>query len=104
MCDGQKHTIDTFFSSPMQKDEQRFMLFDSDMPSPDKQAICAASNKSFKKRLISATPENTFLMIQEAEPSTNPAKNSPNFIKRAERLTQKSTNLQRFSRNSTPQN
>ena len=31
MCDGQKHTIDTFFSSPMQKDEQRFMLFDSDM-------------------------------------------------------------------------
>lgn len=67
MCDGQKHTIDTFFSSPMQKDEQRFMLFDSDMPSPDKQAICAASNKSFKKRLISATPENTFLMIQEAE-------------------------------------
>ena len=44
MCDGQKHTIDTFFSS-----------------------ICAASNKSFKKRLISATPENTFLMIQEAE-------------------------------------
>ena len=49
MCDGQKHTIDTFFSSPMQKDEQRFMLFDSDMPSPDKQAICAASNKSFKK-------------------------------------------------------
>ncbi|MBO7438809.1 MAG: DUF4276 family protein [Bacteroidales bacterium] len=67
MGDGKKHTIDEFYTTPLQKGEKRFMLFDSDIPSPNKQEICSTSNKSFKKRLVDATTDNTFLMIQEVE-------------------------------------
>lgn len=67
MGDGKSQTIDKFHSTPVQNGEKRFLLFDSDEESPDKTAVCATKNDAKNNRLISATTDNTFLMIQEVE-------------------------------------
>ena len=67
MGGGKNQTIDIFHSKPLKPNEERFLLFDSDAPSPNKQLICDKFNNDKTNRKISATPENTFLMIQEAE-------------------------------------
>lgn len=68
MGESKNHTIDSFFTEFMNPKEERFLLVDSDEPTPNKQQICDDNNLNFKdKRQIDSTPTNTFLMIQEAE-------------------------------------
>ena len=67
MGGGKNQTIDNFHSKPLKPNEERFLLFDSDAPSPNKQIICDEFNNAKTNRKISATTDNTFLMIQEVE-------------------------------------
>lgn len=67
MGDGKNQTIDKFHSTPIKPNENRFLLFDSDIASPDKAKICTEFNNEKPNRKIDATVENTFLMIQEVE-------------------------------------
>lgn len=67
MGDGKNQTIDKFHSTPLKPGENRFLLFDSDEASPDKQAVCDNFNAAKLNRQIDATVSNTFLMIQEVE-------------------------------------
>lgn len=67
MGGGKNQTIDKFHSTPLKPKEDRFLLFDSDMASPDKKVICDEFNTAKPNLKIAATPTNTFLMIQEAE-------------------------------------
>ena len=67
MGDGKNQTIDKFHNTPIKPNETRFLLFDSDMASPDKAKICTDFNNENPNRKINATVENTFLMIQEVE-------------------------------------
>ena len=67
MGDGKNQTIDKFHSTPLKHGESRFLLFDSDMPAPDKAAICTEFNEAKPNRKLDATTDNTFLMIQEVE-------------------------------------
>ena len=67
MGDGKNQTIDKFHSAPLHRDEHRFLLFDSDMPTPDKARICKDFNEAKPNRKVDASTANTFLMIQEVE-------------------------------------
>lgn len=67
MGDGKDQTIDKFHSTPIKPSEKRFLLFDSDLPSPNKEIICDTYNKRKINRKIDANTKNTFLMIQEVE-------------------------------------
>lgn len=67
MGDGKNQTIDKFHSTPTEKEEKRFLLFDSDEANPNKSSICKTINDSKSNRKIDATLDNTFLMIQEVE-------------------------------------
>jgi len=67
MGGGKNQTIDKFHSTPLKSKEERFLLFDSDCSLPDKKTICGGFNREKPNRKISATVENTFLMIQEVE-------------------------------------
>ena len=67
MGNGKNQTIDKFHSTPLGKEEGRFLLVDSDAPVNDKVAICAELNESKPNRKVDCTEKNTYLMIQEAE-------------------------------------
>ncbi len=67
MGDGKNQTIDKFHSTPVDTDEKRYLLFDSDKANPNKSSICSTINNGKTNRKIDATPDNTFLMIQEVE-------------------------------------
>lgn len=67
MGDGKNQTIDKFHSTPILPGEIRFLLFDSDVPNPNKAEICKEINDAKPNRKVDATTENTFLMIQEVE-------------------------------------
>ncbi len=66
MGDGKNQTIDKFHSTPV-GEEKRYLLFDSDKVNPDKFILCKTINDEKPNRKIDATPDNTFLMIQEVE-------------------------------------
>ncbi len=67
MGDGKNQTIDKFHSTPVGKEEKRYLLFDSDEANPNKSSICSTINNEKPNRKIDATSDNTFLMIQEVE-------------------------------------
>ena len=60
-------TIDKFHSTPLNHDEKRFLLVDSDGPVTDKNAVCTRFNENKPNRKLDSLYNNTFLMIQEAE-------------------------------------
>lgn len=67
MGDGRDQTIDKFHSTPLESNEQRFLLVDSDGPVTDKTAFCANYNENKPNRKQDCSIDNTYLMIQEAE-------------------------------------
>ena len=68
MGDSKNHTIESFFTESIDSKEERFLLIDSDEPTPNKQQICNKYNRTYKsKQKIDSSINNTFLMIQEAE-------------------------------------
>lgn len=67
MGNGKNQTIDKFHSTPLGKEESRFLLVDSDALVDDKLAICAEFNELKPNRKVDCTEKNTYLMIQEAE-------------------------------------
>lgn len=68
MGDSKYHTIESFFTESTDSKEERFLLIDSDEPTPNKYQICDKYNKTHKsKQNIDSSINNTFLMIQEAE-------------------------------------
>lgn len=69
MGDGKTQTVDKFHTTPVKDDERRFLLVDSDGPCANKQNLVDGLNKQRKpeQRKVTATIDNTFFMIQEAE-------------------------------------
>lgn len=69
MGDGKTQTIDKFHTRPVSSDEVRFLLVDSDKPLSDKQVLVDELNsqRAPEQRKVTATCENTFFMVQEAE-------------------------------------
>lgn len=69
MGDGKTQTIDKFQTRPLEQNESRFLLIDSDKPISDKQAELDYFNakRPDNQRKVDATTSNTFFMIQEAE-------------------------------------
>jgi hypothetical protein len=67
MGNGKNQTIDKFHSTPLGKDESRFLLVDSDGPVKDKMDVCTKYNQQKPNRKQDCTKNNTYLMIQEAE-------------------------------------
>lgn len=67
MGNGKNQTIDKFHSTPLSRDENRFLLVDSDGPVNDKLEVCIKYNQQKPNRKQDCTMMNTFLMIQEAE-------------------------------------
>ena len=67
MGNGKTQTIDKFHSTPLGKDEERFLLVDSDTPVEDKSVFCTLFNQQKLNRRLDCTVDNTYLMIQEAE-------------------------------------
>ena len=67
MGNGKTQTIDKFHSAPLRKDEERFLLVDSDAPVENKLDVCNSFNQMKRNRKVNCTESNTYLMIQEAE-------------------------------------
>lgn len=67
MGNGKNQTIDKFHSTPIAKDERRFLLVDSDNCVDEKFDVCIGYNQQKPNRKLDCTEMNTFLMIQEAE-------------------------------------
>lgn len=67
MGNGKNQTIDKFHSTPLGKEEVRYLLVDSDVPVADKALVCADYNGQKPNRKVDCTEQNTYLMIQEAE-------------------------------------
>lgn len=69
MGDGKTQTIDKFQTRPLEKDEVRFLLVDSDAPLTDKKRAVAEINdkRPVEQRKVSSNEDNTFFMVQEAE-------------------------------------
>lgn len=69
MGNGKGQTVDKFQSTPLQKDENRYVLVDSDTPvaDNDKVNICQHFNEQKANLKQPCTTTNTYLMIQEAE-------------------------------------
>lgn len=70
MGDGIEQTVDKFCKTPMDQDEERYLLVDSDRfisSIPAKKDICNRFNKARVNRKIDSSVENTFFMVQEAE-------------------------------------
>ena len=68
--DGIEQTVDKFCKTPMDQDEERYLLVDSDRfisSIPAKKDICNRFNKARANRKIDSSVENTFFMVQEAE-------------------------------------
>lgn len=69
MGDGKTQAVDKFHTTPVKDDEKRFLLVDSDEPCTNKQSLVDGLNKQRipEQRKVTATVDNTFFMIQEAE-------------------------------------
>lgn len=69
MGNGKGQTVDKFQSTPLQKDEDRYVLVDSDAPvgDNDKANICQHYNELKPNLKQLCTTANTYMMIQEAE-------------------------------------
>lgn len=68
--DGISQTIDKFRKAPLEKDEERFLLVDSDEPLTDKADLVRRVNEekcNQKNCKVDATIDNTFFMVQEVE-------------------------------------
>ena len=69
--DGISQTIDKFRKTPLENDEERFLLVDSDEPLNDKSDLVRGVNvekcSETKNCVYEATVDNTYFMVQEVE-------------------------------------
>lgn len=69
MGDGISQTVDKFMSKPLQTNERRYLLIDSDqfLTEDVREAIMKKYNDAKPNRKKSMEKENSFFMVQEAE-------------------------------------
>ncbi|WP_165156854.1 DUF4276 family protein [Parabacteroides sp. ZJ-118] len=69
MGKGKQQTVDKFLTTPMDNNEVRFLLVDSDseMPVKNERKEYGEFNASKPNRVTNSVSANTFFMIQEAE-------------------------------------